>query len=504
MSNSKSESNNSLWDKSYQSFDKDILIPGVKFPNEYLVNFIFNLNKSLDNATNKPIKILELGFGGLANMSMMAENNCTVEGLEVSTDAVERTNAAIIEFGLEDKLSVGLFKGGNIPKSDNTYDAIVGLQCCYYNLNQVKFAEECNRVLKPNGAMFLSFFSKNHGYMDYINEDRDTAGIVSFNNKHPNEKLRGLSLYLYPTTESFCKTYGRYFDFSLGFQNLNYAPIFSSWNYLTCVKSSNQSGILNKKPLPTRIDLLEKEDRSFRNSCKYDNKEISIASSLSKNDNYYNNYQKYPSEHVVRFLSTRNRRDRDSYFKKRFSLENNSFPGKGKVSVEIASQDVSNISAAVRFGYQVISVVANKKIIQNIDSELHNYSSVKLSLWSQDNLPVEDSLADVVFSSIFTSFYLNQEYFVKEVSRICKKGAEIFFMYISPRHGLIESLIKDNDFSLYDDNILIGNEGEPIVIYEKADLISLWSGDFKVDVFWIEDNMSDIFSSYYVVRGYKL
>ena len=125
-------------------------------------------------------------------------------------------------------------------------------------------------------------------------------------------------------------------------------------------------------------------------------------------------------------------------------------------------------------------------------------------MWSQDNLPVEDSLADVVFSSIFTSFYLNQEYFVKEVSRICKKGAEIFFMYISPRHGLIESLIKDNDFSLYDDNILIGNEGEPIVIYEKADLISLWSGDFKVDVFWIEDNMSDIFSSYYVVRGYKL
>jgi len=495
------EKNNIIWNESYKSYDENILIPGVKFPNEYLINFIYNLNKV---NPGKNLRILELGFGGITNMMMMAKHGCTVDGLEVSLDAVNRTKAAIKQYGLEEKLSVELYNGNNlIPKDDSTYDAVVGLQCCYYNLDQNKFAKECNRVLKSNGVMLLSFFSRNHEYMSYIEEGNNKDGIVTFNNKHPNSKLRGLNLYLYTKSGSFCKTYGRYFYYSVGHQDLNYAPIYSSWNYLTCIKSQDQADILNNTPVPARADLINQTKNKVNTSSG------TILTSknefIFEKNTYYNDYSDYPSEHVVRFLSTKNRKNINNYFTKRHSLSDNSLPGVGLTAVDLGAESYANVGAALTFGYDCIAVVEGPSIADLIKSKNKTEKLVDIKLWDKTYIPLPDSSVDVIFSPLFASFYLEQDYLIKELSRISKDGAEIFFMYISPRHGIIKDLERYNNLYVKKNQASSAQSVERSIIKcDKEILENTWGAYFDVDVYWVEDNMSSIFSSYYVVKGVKI
>jgi len=223
--------NDTIWDKYYQSYQRGSHLPGVRYPNEHLVRFMAQWKHSPSWPKRRRPRILEFEFGTISNMAMMARFGCEVEGLEVSSNTAVRAKEAIEKLGMQEMLKVFTYDGGKrVPRPDRRYDAIIGLQCVYYNLNQKAFAAECARMLKPGGLLFFSFFSPRHGYMQYI--DGVPGGPVSFREDHPNPRLVGLKLYLYRNEKQFSENFGKFFDLSIGIDEFNLLPVFQSWYYL--------------------------------------------------------------------------------------------------------------------------------------------------------------------------------------------------------------------------------------------------------------------------------
>ncbi len=233
----KNIASNNIWNQYYTEYDVDSDIPGVKYPNEHLVRFVTHVKKNIPYKKNYRPKILEFGFGNITNMLMMSELGFDVVGLEVSENTVKRAKSALKKLELKTNIEVLTYEGGTIPFEKNDFDIIVGLQCVYYNLDQKYFADECSRVLKDDGMLFLSFFSSHHGYMDFI--DGKPGEIVRFNEKHPHERLIDLKLFLYKDRAQFNDTYGKSFNISVGLYETNQLPIFQSWYYLRAQKKTS-------------------------------------------------------------------------------------------------------------------------------------------------------------------------------------------------------------------------------------------------------------------------
>lgn len=130
--------NNEIWNKLYQTYQKGVDVPGVKYPNEHLVRFVSSVSKYPQTEKRKAV---ELGFGNITNMSMIARSGYDVLGLEVSQESVDRARSAIKNRGLESVLSVQTFAGNILPLPDASVDLVVGLQCVYYNLDQKNFRQ---------------------------------------------------------------------------------------------------------------------------------------------------------------------------------------------------------------------------------------------------------------------------------------------------------------------------------------------------------------------------
>ena len=64
--------NDNIWDKYYRVYQEDSLLPGVRYPNEHLVRFMNDWKNSGAWPKDRKPRILELGFGTIANMAMMA------------------------------------------------------------------------------------------------------------------------------------------------------------------------------------------------------------------------------------------------------------------------------------------------------------------------------------------------------------------------------------------------------------------------------------------------
>ena len=71
-----------------------------------------------------------------------------------------------------------IFKKADLLTESNTFDLVVGLQCIYYNTDLKFVIKEVKRVLKKNGKFIFSFFSKDHGYMNYIDVVNKKKNII--------------------------------------------------------------------------------------------------------------------------------------------------------------------------------------------------------------------------------------------------------------------------------------------------------------------------------------
>lgn len=134
--------NQDVWKKIYREGKGDL-----KYPNDLLVrvaNMLFPKEKSA--------KVLDFGFGTGANALHFAKLGHDVHGLEISSDALEKTSAKFEESGFKPQLH--LYNAGNrFPFEDASFDIVVAWQVLYYNSweSLLPTVKEIERVLRPGG-----------------------------------------------------------------------------------------------------------------------------------------------------------------------------------------------------------------------------------------------------------------------------------------------------------------------------------------------------------------
>ena len=503
------ESNSSIWDSYYKTYQSDALVPGVKYPNEHLVTFIMNYKNSAAWPNNRRPRVLELGFGNITNMRMMADKGCDVLGLEVSDDSVKRARAAIDHFGLGEHLDVGSYMGPEIPCEDGEFDVIVGLQCVYYNVDQETFSRECARVLRPGGLLFLSLFTPDSGYMSY--SQGEPGGVVSFREDHHNPRLAGLQLFLYRNEAQFEETYGRYFDLSVGRIETNLYPDFHSWYYVRGQKSDAAP-----------------ERRLTFNVAKPENakepellSEPANASELAQeNHNRWNDFvlrqpeQKpfsglqYPSERLLCFLATWKRRHSEHFFSSAIGKEEEFAQMGGLRSLEIDFLNPVMHEAQLHFGYTPCGVSFPEAVRRGQESLecMGMADKVNYKEWDGIDLPYEDDIFDVAFGLKAAYYHPNQEHFVKEVARVVKPGGECFFNYMTPRMGY-QAYMRHVSGNVYrfDETHPDPNMVGMHVFYAGEEALNrLWEPYFDVEVKYVDFSAYKFYSSFYVVTGRRL
>ena len=108
------------------------------------------------NLTPKGSKILDIGCGNGRNMK---NSNYDFYGIDNCSNFVE----------LAKKVSPNVFlcEMTNLPFPDNYFDAIISIASFHHLSNNIRRTEclkEMSRVLKPNGKILLSIWSKNQSH----------------------------------------------------------------------------------------------------------------------------------------------------------------------------------------------------------------------------------------------------------------------------------------------------------------------------------------------------
>jgi len=492
--------NSATWDEYYKTYQRESVMPGVRYPNEHLVRFLMRARRD-----EKPGKdAVELGFGTIANMEMMADLGYSVRGLEVSQDAVRRAEKAIGKAGLGARLSVGLYEGNTIPLADESADVIVGLQCVYYNLDQELFARECDRVLRPGGKVFFSFFTPRHGYMDYI--EGKPGGIVKFGKGHPNPRLEGLELFLYESREQFDGTYGKYFDIEIGLDEFDLYPVFMSWYYLAGVKKGGSctfDGFVSTPPAETQDNDTGNKDIDVT---------FSFRSNLSLWESKYESIYKeavfpgnrYPNEYLTRYLATRNRGGRRKFYT-HIGTEDNTGTG-GLRALEIMPLNITNLKMAREFLYEAHGVTFSEVVFKGANRIAEKEKvSVKIDKMRDGVFPYEGGSFEIIFSEKAGTYFTDQKAFVDEIGRITSKDGEILIGYLSPRHGYMKwaSCIGGGYYRIGKGHPDQTMRSMTLFMPGKERLLGLWKTHFDCDIKSVEFDTHRYFSSFHLLNGRK-
>lgn len=497
----KKEKNTKIWNEYYSEYEKGSKIPGIKYPNEHVVRLIMQAKK---NNPDRKIKVLEIGFGVVTNMIMMYNESIDVTGLEVSADAISRGKEALSEMGLND-IELHKFAGDTFPFEDESFDVVLGMECIYYNLNQHQLVEECKRVLKSNGIVFFSYFSKNHGYMDHIK--RINNNVVQFVDTHPHERLVDLELYLYNNEEEFQNTFGKYFNIKVGLYETDQLPIYQSWYYVFGqLKNSNK-----------KIDY--NIDKRTEVSIEFNNKDIDLEESLLNNISLWRNYhkslpstdlfnnQKYPHEETIRHLATYKRRALGDYFEKRKNNEDEIDRVESLKLLEINSLNPVHLIAGKGFGYDPYSIHYSDEAIKENEQglEYFNIDKNRVSKWDGKTIPFEEGVFDSIFSHKIAYYTPDQDVFINEVERVLNNNGEVFFWYLSPNHGYMRyaKQLKENLYQFTQEHPTDFLRGAIVYVTSKDNLINLWSNKFDIEVKEYSFTNYRLYQEFFMLQGTK-
>lgn len=116
------QSNHKIWRSLYAQGKADLC-----YPSETFVRLSHRLLGS-----ERPGRVLDFGFGTGANLVHLGKLGHQLDGLEISTHAIERAGARLQAEGLTANLQ--LFNPGDIfPFPDASFDAVIAWQVLYYN-----------------------------------------------------------------------------------------------------------------------------------------------------------------------------------------------------------------------------------------------------------------------------------------------------------------------------------------------------------------------------------
>jgi len=131
-----------IWKSIYAAGKNDL-----KYPNDVLVRLGY---KFLNSEEHK--RILDFGFGTGANLIDFARLGYKMSGVEISTDAINKTQLRLQSENLTGDLHLGS-PDGKLPFLDNCFDSIIAWQVLYYNDWNTfsKMTKELLRTLRKGG-----------------------------------------------------------------------------------------------------------------------------------------------------------------------------------------------------------------------------------------------------------------------------------------------------------------------------------------------------------------
>lgn len=149
--------------ETWQQYYRDMYIGGntvkPRFPDENLVRLIKGSYVDLP----KSGRVLDVGFGGGANLVLCAQEGFEAHGLEVCQEIVD----AVTEQGRElygVNLNLGVLKDTSLPYPDGYFDIVISWNAVYYfgERSLVRSAMgEFHRVLRKGGVLLLSVIHPN-------------------------------------------------------------------------------------------------------------------------------------------------------------------------------------------------------------------------------------------------------------------------------------------------------------------------------------------------------
>ncbi|MDD5356309.1 MAG: class I SAM-dependent methyltransferase, partial [Candidatus Omnitrophica bacterium] len=218
---------------------------------------------------------------------------------------------------------------------------------------------------------------------------------------------------------------------------------------------------------------------------------------------------RYPNEQIIRFIARRKSRAEGNHLVFHIGKEVSVTMASESNVLEIDFQSLANIMMLKDHGYNAFGVSVNKNLIFRIREELKQQGlpkNVNIDFWDGCSLPFSRDYFDIVISKEAAYCQPDQKLFIKECFRIIKPNGEVFFFYLSPRHGYVK-YAKSIGNDLYQ---FSAEHPEPrlrnmiVFLPDKKTLESLWSPFFEVKVGMWEYDFDSVFSSFFVVYGKKV
>lgn len=141
------------------------------YPNEYMVKCFSSdsysfINKELrkrSDASNNPLRVLEVGFFSGNNAKFFLDKGYEVEGCEISEEIGGVGVQNLRDSGYRDfKAKVG--ENINLPYEDETFDILVSINTLHYSpsLDLRNSLREWRRVLKVGGILYVETVGPDH------------------------------------------------------------------------------------------------------------------------------------------------------------------------------------------------------------------------------------------------------------------------------------------------------------------------------------------------------
>ena len=121
----------------------------------WVTSFFSEYVYSADKDTKEKL-VLDIGCGGGRNIKTYQNDNVKIIGLDNSKE--------FIKICLEQNLNVVFSDMTKLPFTDNHFDNLISIASFHHltnNEDRIKAIQEMSRVLKPNGTVIMSIWSKN-------------------------------------------------------------------------------------------------------------------------------------------------------------------------------------------------------------------------------------------------------------------------------------------------------------------------------------------------------
>lgn len=110
---------------------------------------------------NKVRKILDLGCGTGRHLIYLAKSGLDVYGIDIAEEGIKLSRKWLKDENLKADLKIGSMYE-KLPYEDNFFDAIVSIQALHHEkiVNVRKAIREAERILKPGGLVFMTFYKR--------------------------------------------------------------------------------------------------------------------------------------------------------------------------------------------------------------------------------------------------------------------------------------------------------------------------------------------------------